>query len=662
MKIPSSLLLVTTSCVGVSHGFSLIGNSPRRIGQALRSTNNENIPAPPSVPSPPDTPVTLSDYDNYDDGMSQKVGRALKKVWFPIVSGQIEKGVPSETIKGAALTASLTSVFVLGVNPMMVPVLAAAAASGAYVAVTPGPSGDMMRSLGRFNWILNKSIVHFLEEKIGIQKTTSVDDDEDLGKILKEARNAVKLVKNEMKPETPQDKAKRITEHTRIKAEEDTRKEQEEFERQQAGMKAKEEEAARLAEEANIAAEETRKEQEELEQRQIEMKAKEEEAARLAEEAKIAEEETRKEQEELEQQQAEMKAKEEEAARLAEESNIAAEEETRKEQEELERRQTEMKAKEEEAARLAEEAKIAADENRKEQEELEQQQAEMKAKEEEAAKLAEEAKIAAEENRKEQEELEQQQAEMKAKEEEAAKVAEAYAKIAAEEETRKEQEELERQQAEMKAKEEEAARLAEEAKIAAEETRKEQEELEQQQAEMKAKEEEAAKLAEEAKIAAEEERLAAEEEEIEEESGDEIDEDDWEESIQLAQSLDGLTEQMNGDSDQWKEAQDLAKKLALESNEEVTEQGGEMEDLGRAARAAVEKYEAQMKQDSVFKEKIKHNQQAMESSPPDVVSNDTEDFESMKVVELKDELRSRGLKVSGRKAELIERLKQSTLS
>lgn len=455
MKIPSYLLFLVTSYVGVSHGFSFVSVSPRHTARILYAENEEKVPAPPSIPSPPDTPVSnYHDYD-YDNDTSQKVGEALKKLWDPIVSVEIEKGVPSETIKGAALTSILTSVFVLGVNPMMVSAIAAAAVSGAYVAVTPGPGGKVMRSLGRFSWVLKKSIVNLVEDKVGIKKNISVDDDEDLGKILKEARNAVKLVKNEMKPESPQDKAKRISEQVRITAEEETRKEQEELERQQAEMKAKEEEAARLAEE----------------------------------EAKLAEE----------------------AAMLAEE---------------------EAKLAEEEAARLAEE----------------------------------EAKLA----------------------------------------------------------EEEAARLAEE-----------------------------------------EERLAAEEEEEEEESDDEIDEDDWEESIQLAQKLDGFTEQMNGDSDQWKEAQDLAKQLALESNEEVTAQMDEpdMEDLGRAARAAVEQYEAQMKQESEFEEKIKHKQQgqAVESSSSDSESNDATDFESMKVVELKDELRSRGLKVSGRKAELIERLKQSIL-
>eukprot|EP00560_Eucampia_antarctica_P001044 CAMPEP_0197840174 /NCGR_PEP_ID=MMETSP1437-20131217/45451_1 /TAXON_ID=49252 ORGANISM="Eucampia antarctica, Strain CCMP1452" /NCGR_SAMPLE_ID=MMETSP1437 /ASSEMBLY_ACC=CAM_ASM_001096 /LENGTH=524 /DNA_ID=CAMNT_0043449737 /DNA_START=128 /DNA_END=1702 /DNA_ORIENTATION=- len=507
-----------------------------------------SLPSPPSPPSPPDIPLAFDNYHDEKDQMSQQVNAAMKKIWGPFFSTEIERGVPSETIKGAALSASLTTVFLLGVNPLSIPVVAAAAVSGAYVAVTPGPGGSAMRSLGRLSWVLQKNLVSLVEKQVGLKKV-SVDDDKDLGKILKEARNAVNLANKEIKQETPQAKAKRITEHTRIKAEEETRKEQEELEKQRAEVKTKEE-----------------------------VKLAEEEEEKLA--AVKAEEETRKEQEELEKQRAKMKAKEDE-----EEESFAvvkAEEEARKEKDELEKQRAEMKAKEAAVKLLDEEAKLLEEEE------------------------------------------------------------ERLAAVKAEEETRKEQEELERQRADVKAKEE--AKLAEEEARLAEE--------------------------EERLAAEEEERLAAEEEDDEElnDKDDDvvIDEDDWEESIQLAQSLDGNKEKSNGDNEQWKEAQDLAKKLALESNdEEITEKTEDqaMEDLGRAARAAVEKFEAQMKQDSEMKDKLLQKQHQQQEEIPHVVENNNAvDFESMKVTELKDELRSRGLKVSGRKGELIERLKEFTLS
>ena len=334
----------------------------------------------------------------------------------PIFSTEIERGVPSDSIKGAALTASVLSAYLFGPFPLSLPLISAIGA--AYIAVTPGPGGNTVRSIGKVSWTLQQKVCEFVEEKAGLQLIKKSDpvEDKDLGDILEAASNTVKLAQKEISKgnDTPEVKAKKISEEARIKAEEETRKEQEELEQE------------RLQKEAEA-------------------------LIKLEEEQKQLEE-----------------------ARLAEEERLAAEEES------------------------------------------------------------------------------------------------------------------------------------------------------------------------------------------DDDDDDEflLDEDDWEASIQLAQNLDQVEEEVvNGDNEQWKEAQDLAKQLASDSSNEEPQQS--VDDVGKAAREAVAKFEAQMKRGEQLQSK-QRTQQESDSSTTET-DNDV-DFKSMKVVELKEELRSRGLKVSGKKAELIQRLEEYTMS
>mmetsp|Transcript_16777 Transcript_16777/g.21650 ORF Transcript_16777/g.21650 Transcript_16777/m.21650 type:complete len:104 (-) Transcript_16777:288-599(-) len=102
---------------------------------------------------------------------------------------------------------------------------------------------------------------------------------------------------------------------------------------------------------------------------------------------------------------------------------------------------------------------------------------------------------------------------------------------------------------------------------------------------------------------------------------------------------------------------------------EMNDLSAEEEDaLGRAAREAVRKYEEEMAMKSQMKSKRK---KAMSSPPPaaeeglingieeEAPAEAAVDYSKMTVAQLKDVLRSKGLKVSGRKAELIERLEMS---
>jgi hypothetical protein len=87
---------------------------------------------------------------------------------------------------------------------------------------------------------------------------------------------------------------------------------------------------------------------------------------------------------------------------------------------------------------------------------------------------------------------------------------------------------------------------------------------------------------------------------------------------------------------------------------EEFEDGVDLEELGKQARAAVAASFADEPSDEVLKQ--------LEIEEPllfkDAGSAST-DYASMTVVELKEELRSKGLRISGRKAELVERLRSS---
>jgi len=314
---------------------------------------------------------------------------------------------------------------------------------------------------------------------------------------------------------------------------------------------------------------------------------------------------------------------------------------------------------EETAERLAEEARHAEIEYL-----LEEARIEKEAQEFEKEFLAEEARIAEDEKL-----VEEARIEEEAKLEEEARLFE-LARIGEEsrfvEETRLVEEELFAEEARLAEEERlvEYARLAEEQRLAekyrigearlVEETRIVKEE---------------ARIAEEARLA-EEAKLA--------EEVDEIDDDDWQASIQLAE---GLSTDVNGSTGNWDAARQLAKDLVDEPEDEPIDfntpglsDEKRMELIGHAARAAVEKFEAAKHEEEEFEvqEKSKRNEMksllqkegmnGLNTEPepqPASSKQDTEvlNYEKMTVVLLKDALRSRGLKMSGRKAELIERLR-----
>jgi len=86
----------------------------------------------------------------------------------------------------------------------------------------------------------------------------------------------------------------------------------------------------------------------------------------------------------------------------------------------------------------------------------------------------------------------------------------------------------------------------------------------------------------------------------------------------------------------------------------------DMEELGRAAREAVARFEAEDEPSDEMLWQLENEQEELLASPPSTaVVAAKADFASMKVLELKKELKMRGLPVSGKKVDLIERLKSA---
>jgi hypothetical protein len=243
----------------------------------------------------------------------------------------------------------------------------------------------------------------------------------------------------------------------------------------------------------------------------------------------------------------------------------------------------------------------------------------------------------------------------------------------------------------------EEAKIDKEARMAEREFQLEQEKIEEdlRLAERFAEEERLAQIAEEERIA-DEDRLALEDEEGD---NDFIDPEEWDAMIQIAEEID--SEDVD-ELEDWGSARKLAKDLSFvseqrqeqeaqqqeEQEKEEQEKEGEkvadynnpnlsdeerMELIGKAARAAVEKFESERSLESDNDMRIKEtakkagikglssNRQIPLQSNNDNSedSSSNVDYAKMTVVQLKDILRSKGLKVSGKKAELIERLQSS---
>ncbi|KAL7472396.1 hypothetical protein ACHAXS_012749 [Conticribra weissflogii] len=614
--------------------------------------------------------------------------KLAKEIVFPLLDPTIAKNVPPKIIRGAAIHGSfltvLAAVVVCGglAFPLFETLVAAASVGlfAAYVAITEGKAGEALRAVGGYTWrVADLASEKYREAEAGWKVERAARAMETIGKVIPATEEAVEaeegvVVENVLREAKlairQAEEAKRalrdasvqktkalvqasekIDDVRKTKAELARRKREEEMAARRA-----EEELARKELEVRMAAEAEQRRLEELQR----LREKEwlEEQNRLAEERRIArvEEEKRL----IEEMRLAEQARIAEEMRLAEEAMAEAE---RKKEEEAKRKEEEL--------RLAEEARIAAEKAEAERvmkEERERMEAEARARAEEEArlrKLEEEKKKAAEEEEAARlAEFERLAEEARIKEEAEQRRLEEVARMKKEEEE-EQQRRLEEMARIKQEEEEELRRLEEMARIKQEEEEEEQRRLEEEEEEQRRLEEVAAAAREAVHLA--EAEAALMEEEDDDDDADFIDDDDWEASVRLANELVGMPSSSLGDFS--KDADDdMDDLLQMELNELSQE---EEDALGKAAREAVRKYEEEMRLARKEKDAIRSSWDEemvvapvkdfddMEDEEDDTAQDEDVDYSSMTVAELKDILRSKGLKVSGKKSELIERLNSS---
>eukprot|EP00559_Dactyliosolen_fragilissimus_P006287 CAMPEP_0184871454 /NCGR_PEP_ID=MMETSP0580-20130426/40728_1 /TAXON_ID=1118495 /ORGANISM="Dactyliosolen fragilissimus" /LENGTH=612 /DNA_ID=CAMNT_0027374115 /DNA_START=483 /DNA_END=2321 /DNA_ORIENTATION=- len=356
------------------------------------------------------------------------------------------------------------------------------------------------------------------------------------------------------------------------------------------------------------------------------------------------------EEEELKEEEVRLTSEAEEKERLErdEEARLIAEAE---EKERLEREEEERliaEAEDKERLKREEEARLIAQEKEREEEErLEREEEERliaEAEDKERLKREEEARLIAQEKEREEEARLIAEAEEEERLEAALRQAEEEARLAAEEAER------------LIAEAEEAARLLDEEMNYADDKSEEQD--------LKSKDTEMG-----------EEELQEIQSDLEQpmqqyKEAEFILEDEWEASIKLggdAFSEGKTSSPPTEEKDQWESAHEYAKSLSEESlTSNSIEESIDMEELGKAARRAVELFERETNTNVMDDDDDEMNDPLDDISDTNIVNGvdiletkETENYENLTVVKLKEMLRSRGLKVSGRKADLIERLRSS---
>jgi len=603
-----------------------------RLAEQLRLSKETSASKPSPVERGVDASKIFSalqpnDEEEGDSPFSLLASQVSTEIVSPLLNPSIEKNVPPEIITGAAINGGfltfLTATFLFGLSLPLLETLVAATAVGifaAYVSITEGKAGEALRTVGKYTMdVTDMALDKFYEIEAGkkIEKASKALDtlnkvgSKEVAKgVLVEAERAVKKVR----------KADEELEKAQTKALEAEKKRKEAL--KEAGTIIDQVEQAKLG---VIKKKEAEKKQ--LEKDELERKRLEDEKIWLAEQNRLVEERR------IARMKEEIAVDYDAAARLAFVGKSGDFEEFKAQyfsdtsamiaKKHQDRIAEEKRAIEEEEARIAAEKAQAELELKQEQERIA------------AAKADEERRL-----REEQEAAEKAQAELELKQEQ-----ERIAAAKADEERRLREEQETALQ--------EEARLTEFARLAEEARTKE--------------ESEARRLEEQAAAAREAVRLAEAQGLMDDDDDDdELDEDDWEASVRLANELVGL-EGLGGDFDLDPNDEDLMNEFLQSEMSELTQE--EEDALGKAAREAVRKYEEEQMRAAAEKKATRsswdddmvvdgQDEKVENVAPPASLSSDV-DYSAMTVAELKDLLRDRGLKVGGKKSELIERLMSS---
>lgn len=569
-----------------------------------------------------------------DFGISLSTDK-VREILAPIFSGKIQPNVSTDAIKGAALAGAALPILA-GAKGAGLSLAALSALSSSYLAVTQGYGGDAARVVGELAWkststlksvgnatkSLLSAAVNNAKEKSREQMLEAVAKgdsvaaaklDKDVQKVLAEAEEAVAAA------ERAAGKQPSLSDSL----EDERRRAEKEAELEDEAIKA--EELARLQDEELLAKEFERARMEEMR----------EEAFARAEQERIEEDQRRAE---------------EAAARLAEEDR-------------LEEEANRLLALEEQRLAQEREAALEAEEASRQQQQQQEEELRRIAAAEEATRLAAEAEAAMLLAEREANRLKEEQAS-----------AEALASLSLDDVTKEKEEgvasEAESERLHSLQDAAEDADIAAQARAAVEAMEKQMEGLEQQM-----------------------EAIGQQMEGLPDfdEGGDSfLGEDDLEAAIALAQELEdekiaGVDDLLQAlreldvddefEGEDHDQVPDFDENDPANSNAPTQEQEQSPEDLAKAAREAVAIYEAEMAaknqerkaQKSEWAEEVAAVAAAstdeqdevgtIDASPPN-----TTDWASFTVVKLKDELRSRGLKVGGRKAELVQRLQEDDMS
>jgi len=124
---------------------------------ASTSLDTTNRPDPPNdEPPPPDDDILRGDDVDTEPSSEQKAMKEFAKTYVaPIFSKEFVRGVPAEILKGA-LVSGASVPFIVGKGVLLAGVTGLGAA---YVAVTPGPTGDSARLVGKFAWSSTQALI-----------------------------------------------------------------------------------------------------------------------------------------------------------------------------------------------------------------------------------------------------------------------------------------------------------------------------------------------------------------------------------------------------------------------------------------------------------------------------------------------------------------------
>lgn len=272
---------------------------PRPSNGNTEKAEKKNISRKAQGSGPDEPKVEEENTEKMNSALSlvvERVGETLMdEIITPLFSSEFEKSVPSDTIKGAAITGA--SITLLGGQG--VALSAAAATSAAYLAITPGKGGEAARVIGSTVWTsANKAAELYDQFEINRRMTSMigmmVKGQEQNMKEVGNLESEITALLSDVEDTMGQSRSPKDEESATAKVEKEAARLEKARNDELEAERALQEEAARIAEEeARLAEEEVQLAEEQLTE-EMDIAAQAREAVELFESAnlgKIASEE-----------------------------------------------------------------------------------------------------------------------------------------------------------------------------------------------------------------------------------------------------------------------------------------------------------------------------------------------------------------------------------